>query len=221
MNKMKSKGVFRSTMAGMLFLGSSSLILLGGLCNSEVTNTNTGINANTTANTNSQINTNAVVNTNTDTADWQTYTNEEYGFNFKYPKEWSVSVNAANTVTVLDPTSISKGKVTIENSESFSNMTEKEVLMIAPGKETIPLVDEKFLTINQLPAYRSLRQLKKGDLLRPTAPDSTERAESTSTEIEYRYLHDNNLIRLTFSIQGDTYENPSDIIDAVGQSFSI
>ena len=29
-------------------------------------------------------------NTSIDTADWQTYTNEEYGFGFRYPREWQL-----------------------------------------------------------------------------------------------------------------------------------
>lgn len=179
--------------------------------------TNVGVNANVGANTNTNTDSTGEV----DTSDWLTYTNEEYGFSFRYPEDWAVTVNDANVVTVLEPTAVLKGKGNIESSESFSTMSEEEILLTEPGKETMPLVDEKFLTVNQLPAYRSLRQLKKGDLLRPSAPESTERAESTLTEIEYRYLNNTTLFRLTFTIQGDTYEKFFEIVDAVGQSFSI
>jgi hypothetical protein len=65
-----------------------------------VTNTNTVSDDNTniivdSANTNETVEVdNTNVNTNTesdeavDTSDWLTYTNEEYGFSFKYPAEW-------------------------------------------------------------------------------------------------------------------------------------
>lgn len=170
---------------------------------------------------------------------WLTYTNEEYGFSFRYPKSWSVGTNGNNIGCVSDlsivcdtysygegsfddfPVEYVYGKIYVEEFESFSTMTDEEILMTAPGKEVMPLVDEEFLTVNKLPAYRSLRQLKKGELLRPTAQDSTERIEQTSTEIEYRYFHNNNLIRLTLSIQGDSYQNYYDVIDVIGQSFSI
>ncbi len=55
-------------------------------------NANTNVNTNTAANTNAETNsnTNTATNTNSsvDTSDWLTYTNEEYGFSFKYPQDW-------------------------------------------------------------------------------------------------------------------------------------
>lgn len=40
--------------------------------------------------TNVQSNSN-IQNPNTETADWKTYRNNEYGFEFKYPKEWAIA----------------------------------------------------------------------------------------------------------------------------------
>lgn len=43
---------------------------------------------------NQNIDTNTNVNSNEiDTSDWQTYENKEYGFEFKYPKEWKIQIN--------------------------------------------------------------------------------------------------------------------------------
>jgi hypothetical protein len=72
---------------------TASLVFITG-CTTVQTATNTNEVSNTNTNT---VNTNATVaneNTNTeqgsevDTSDWLTYTNEEYGFSFKYPEEW-------------------------------------------------------------------------------------------------------------------------------------
>lgn len=78
---------------------AASLVLLAGCTAQTATNTNTVSNSNEVdQNTNAEVvaNTNETVtneNTNTeqgsevDTSDWLTYTNDEYGFSFRYPKE--------------------------------------------------------------------------------------------------------------------------------------
>ena len=100
----QSKTIFISTL-------TISLLVLAGCTTQTATNTNVVNNTNTTVNTNtandntnivvtnSNENTNEVVNENTnsdqgsevDTSDWLTYTNDEYGFSFKYPKDWQIS----------------------------------------------------------------------------------------------------------------------------------
>lgn len=74
-------------------LVASTLLFVGCTTTSKV-NTNTA-DTNVTANMNVVVdNTNTVVvkndnsNENVDTSDWQTYTNDEYGFSFKYPSGW-------------------------------------------------------------------------------------------------------------------------------------
>lgn len=51
------------------------------------TNTNT---ANTVVTTNQNTNTASNINANIDTSDWQVYTNEKYGFSFRYPSDWTI-----------------------------------------------------------------------------------------------------------------------------------
>lgn len=84
----------------LLFTLATSLLVLAG-CTQTTTNTNTVSNANENTNTEVVVNTNdnsntvdegGEVETNIDTSDWLTYTNEEHGFSFKYPKEWLIDV---------------------------------------------------------------------------------------------------------------------------------
>lgn len=82
---------------------AASLVLLAG-CSTPASNVNTA-NTNTTVNANVNENTNVVMNENintevsdqVDTSDWLTYTNDEYGFSFKYPGEWGDAILQRNT----------------------------------------------------------------------------------------------------------------------------
>lgn len=73
-----------------LVLIVGSMALLGGACYKTIDTKNTNVEVNTNV---SNVNTSANTNSSTvDTSDWSTYTNEEYGFSFRYPSEYTVSV---------------------------------------------------------------------------------------------------------------------------------
>ena len=59
-----------------------------------VTKTAVGDNINTAANTNEVTN----MNTEVDTSDWLTYENEEYGYAFKYPRDWEIIETSYATI---------------------------------------------------------------------------------------------------------------------------
>lgn len=83
---------------------TASLLVLAGCTAQTATDTVSDVNT-TNANVNTEVvaNTNEVVtnaNTNVvddseeaevDASDWQTYTNEEYGFSFRYPSDWQIA----------------------------------------------------------------------------------------------------------------------------------
>lgn len=93
-----------------------SIALLAGCTTTQTANTNEV--AEVAQNTNSESNTNQVENTNeavevaentnsdetntaeVDTSDWLTYTNEEYGFSFKYPEEWEINGPVGQSIGV-------------------------------------------------------------------------------------------------------------------------
>ncbi len=88
----------KSTKPILISTLTASLLILAG-CTTQ-TATNTMVNDNATvevvANTNettSNENTNVGdASGEVDTSDWLTYTNDEYGFSFKYPKKWGEAV---------------------------------------------------------------------------------------------------------------------------------
>ncbi len=92
------------TTVKILFLSTvaASLVLVTGCTTVQIaTNTNANQNTNAAVVTNPNGNTNGVaVNDNTnaeqgsedDTSNWLTYTNDEYGFSFKYPEGWELTV---------------------------------------------------------------------------------------------------------------------------------
>jgi len=98
---MKLKHILISTVA-------ASVVLLAG-CSIQTADTNSVSKANSTnenvtvevvANTNGTVsnkNTNdTTVNGDIDISDWLTYTNEEYGFGFRYPKDWLLNDNGSS-----------------------------------------------------------------------------------------------------------------------------
>lgn len=110
----------------------TGLLLIGAGCvlyqrPGETNDANGGINENVNAvneNTNENdnqptTNTN-VSNTNSeiDTSGWLTYTNDEYGFSLRYPKEWEVKQRDIKTIGLVSP----ELKIELENqSNSISN----------------------------------------------------------------------------------------------------
>lgn len=55
--------------------------------------------------------------TSTTTADWKTYTNEKYGFSFKYPRAWSENNSAGSK----DPSETTDKGITVGTSEDLND----------------------------------------------------------------------------------------------------
>ncbi|MEW6049538.1 MAG: hypothetical protein AB1644_00505 [Candidatus Zixiibacteriota bacterium] len=80
------------------------------------TNANSGSNVNAATNDNANVssnlnrnqassNTNSALNSNSsvNTVDWRTYTDKDYGFTFKFPKDWKLSTYPNKTISVAPP----------------------------------------------------------------------------------------------------------------------
>lgn len=214
----------------------SSLSLLGAACakttntnvnttqNTNVSmNTNLDVNTNVSANLNVAVNTNSATNTNTSTvdmSDWLTYTDDKFGFSFKHPKEWALSTNDAGLSFLQnnDSSDISvRAKIFVSENVVETGMDDRAALKFEDGREPLQLISEEFLSINELSSYRAFRQLKKGEPIFT----GDELNEITRTEIEYTYLYEDDLFRIWFTIDGENSETVYDIVDAIGQSFSI
>ncbi|MBI2415965.1 MAG: hypothetical protein HYV33_04900 [Candidatus Kerfeldbacteria bacterium] len=89
----------------------TSITVLAGCTTFQTANTNTAtttvvVNTNETANTEqgSAVDTSdGVLRSPEGEADWLTYTNEEYGFSFKYPEEWEINDYSSTNLFVDIP----------------------------------------------------------------------------------------------------------------------
>lgn len=101
----QSKTILISTVA-------TSLLVLAGCTTKTAINTNTAndnANVEVVTNTNATVsneNTNAEQGSEVDTTNWLTYTNDEYGFSFRYPKEWEIKDYSKTSVFINVPNQV-------------------------------------------------------------------------------------------------------------------
>ena len=228
----QSKTILISTLA-------SSLLVLAGCTTQTTTNTNVVSNTNTTVNANtsndntnvvvanSNENTNEVVNENTnsgqggevDTSDWLTYTNDEYGFSFKYPKEWDILVGSKFTEEFDIPTSMAIGGLDHHPSYGVSRGVFAVYFNVVPIEQGISLNDW-FETTD---LYTSKEEINKQDSGFSPSVDSVDtsidgtdaRDQVTGGEgggMREVFIQKNNYVYIyTISVNGDypNYRNPS------------
>lgn len=131
-----------STLAGIVIIAIAAVVIFGGIfawqyiSKSQIPTPNTQSNLN-------------VQNQNTETADWKTYKNDEYGFEIKYPKEFTGSVSEiARSVGVL---------LYGENSEklgiklNLNKNFDKDALV--PNRNSVDYAKSE-TTINGIKSYR-------------------------------------------------------------------
>lgn len=130
-----STKLFGSTKVAGFMLGIGGMVFLGGVC----TKIGTDVAVNSNAGANSSIS-NRNENTNSseiDTSDWLTYTNEEYGFSFRYPMDW----NLAETTSGISLTSPELVNNTYRNSMTLS-VTQNDFDSQKKEIENSDLIDE-------------------------------------------------------------------------------
>ena len=118
-----------STITGIIIIVAVAVIAVGGiflyLQKFSVHIATQSVAGGQTPVTNAQSNPN-VQNSNTKTADWKTYKNDEYGFEIKYPYDWSMQVESVvknKTPNFLFETSIRKGLRYVTISVITNNFT--------------------------------------------------------------------------------------------------
>ncbi|PIP27417.1 MAG: hypothetical protein COX30_02035 [Candidatus Moranbacteria bacterium CG23_combo_of_CG06-09_8_20_14_all_39_10] len=95
------------------------------------------------------------------TADWQTYRNEEYGFEFQYPKNWSVTetkgINMPQKTSVAVTSNIDDklgfGVLLFKSTDDLKTLYDHFFGCVECGRKAGYKIDTKQLTINGYPAY--------------------------------------------------------------------
>lgn len=166
--------------------------------------------------------------------EWKTYRSKD-GFSINYPSKWSFGENKNGGACMgsdqkyvdfycYGETSIElpkigfKAKLIIDRHIVPSGMPQREALRQEPGRELLPLINEKYPVINGVTAYRALRQIKKGEhgLL-----DSSYVIDITRTDVEYSFLKDNDLYRVWFELDDDKPDEYIYLFDKVAQTFRL
>lgn len=130
---------------GFIFLLMLLSIIFSG-CGKNNTNINNSQNQNlnkvAAINENDNINSNA--NTEIDTSDWQTYTNEEYGFSFKYPSEDKVTEFSDYIVITTPKTEEISQETTGERSDAVSILFNENNFLFGGLPKPIEFTEEYY-----------------------------------------------------------------------------
>jgi len=141
-----------------------------------------------------------------ETAGWQTYTNTEYGFEVKYPENFSVNKNSTVDNIILDYSIVIPGEeyfvVKIKNSNVSLEQNVKKYVADSQkvgARAAAPLtVTYKPYIINNLSGYLITEQ--SGDV-------------PVNTSVTFKIQEENNIFSFNYSYQGYIlWENPSDVL---------
>jgi len=137
--------------------------------NIAVADKNINVNQNKNLNTNQNINKNINANSSLDeTADWQTYTNDVWGFSFKYPKDWVIGCDTLPK-TVSETTFVA-GDLVIginEVCQGYHKLEQRIDLQIVLGDSGAWVGQNKTLTIkrNESGRYEILSEQEGKDIV--------------------------------------------------------
>lgn len=165
----------------------------------------------------------------TESANLKVYRNPKKGYEFVFPREWSYMASPYETYLASDDSFFSGNSpkegfkttfIGVEEFPELKDLSQKEALKLEAGREALPLIEEKFLTINGVPAYRALRQIKVGTKLPPR--DGVEVVwDVTTTDVEYTFLKNGKLYRLWFELNSNNPQSYINQFDQVAKTFKI
>lgn len=155
----------------------------------------------------------APATTNT-TKDWKTYSNTDYGFSFKYPKNWVAGMLMSRDLLFASNQSdldVLTGKSKAEMSHNGARLEvfiddlkdyadEKTALNSIPGRKTstFSFTDIK---AGDADATKAVRIVKKGE----SFAESPSTAAVDTKEIIYNVINGTHLIRYWFTLEGNGY----------------
>lgn len=158
-------------------------------------------------------------------SNWQTYQNPTEQYAFRYPPAWYFGLSDEGVIcmgsdqrfidfycyeeTGINPptTGFKTTAVGLDKTVTIPQTASQEAILKLPMKrgETLPLIEESFFTVNSYPAYRAIRQIDTGSILR--------------TDVEYTFLADNKLYRLFFELDDNNPEKMIEEFDQVAKTF--
>lgn len=108
------------------------------------------------ASMNQPVDTDPAVKTSTkiDTSDWKTYQNKELGFEFKYPKEWSVDNERSSQGTVVFNTRFDESRESITFLKNTEKISSSEWFESNRQKHKGTILKESHLTIDGVDAMK-------------------------------------------------------------------
>ncbi|TXH01277.1 MAG: hypothetical protein E6R05_05880 [Candidatus Moraniibacteriota bacterium] len=87
-------------------------------------------------------------------ADWKTYSNKEYGFEFRYPKEWGIDNERSSQDTIVFNTGFDESRESVTFLKNTENISPSEWLESNRQKHTGTILQESHLTIDGVDAVK-------------------------------------------------------------------
>ncbi|NQU77895.1 hypothetical protein HQ544_04335 [Candidatus Falkowbacteria bacterium] len=154
-----------------------------------------------------------------ETGDWQTYRNEELGVELDNPGGWLRGRTKTGVVYFTDEEESFRVELSLSENIVSEDATQEEALKLEAGRMAMPLINEEYLTINDVPSYRVMRQLKKGEVIFEGDPENETIIEVTDTEVLFSYLKDKDLYYLSLAVKGESPQQIIETFDVFARGF--
>ena len=159
-----------------------------------------------------------------ETAGWKTYMNEDLGFSFRYPSDWSTRntvseiIFSSNKSDLDSLTGKTKAKLSgnairldITNEDTSKYSSDTDALSSLEGRK-VTTFTKSTTTLDQKPVVKYTRTVKKGEAF----AENPSVATYDTTEVVYNIINGKKLLRFWFTIDGDKYN--TDLADKVFQT---
>lgn len=145
------------------------------------------------------------------------YANDKLGIQFKYPEDWQVvETGSQDSDIYLEKNENIKADIYLRKDVVGNDEKTQDVLKKSYNYGLWPLLEEKYIKINNFESYFAIHQIKKGDKISWGEP-----VKQTESLIRYSILYKNDLYFFDFSIVGETYQEYLQTFDQIAYSFNV